>query len=136
MGRLLQRRSGEVLQRSVQARGLRRMSSALVDLAYPVHLESDVVLRNGRTLRMRPVRTGDGERLRALFASLSPRSLHSRFFATCTAEEALRYAPVEVDYVRDFGLVGEMGGEIVAVAHYFGSPKQPDVAEVAFTIAD
>lgn len=112
------------------------MTTVPVEAAYPAHLESDVVLRNGRTLRMRPVRANDAEGLRAFFTSLSPRSLHARFFGVCTPEMALRYAPAVVDYVRDFGVVGELGDEIVAVAHYFGSQKRPQIAEVAFTIAD
>jgi acetyl coenzyme A synthetase (ADP forming)-like protein len=105
-------------------------------LAYPAHLESDVVLRTGRTLRIRPVRPEDCEGLRALFAGLSKRSLYTRFLDVRSPEEALRYAPADVDYVHDFGVVGEIGGEIVAVAHYFASTKRPKVAEVAFTICD
>ena len=112
------------------------MTTVPMETAYPAHLESDVVLRNGRTLRMRPVRPEDAEGLRSLFAALSPRSLRSRFFNACSPEDALRYAPPVVDYVRDFGVVGEDGGEIVAVAHYFASRKHPATAEVAFTIAD
>jgi len=112
------------------------MTIAEAEVAYPAHLESDVVLRNGRTLRIRPVRVDDRERLRAFFTTLSPETLHARFFAMCTADQALVYAPATVDYVHDFGVVGEIGDRIVAVAHYFGSPRHPSVAEVAFAIAD
>ena len=59
-------------------------------IAYPAHLESDVVLRNGRTLRIRPVRPDDAEGLKRMFGSLSTESLYSRFFDLRTAEEALR----------------------------------------------
>jgi len=41
-----------------------------------------------------------------------------------------------VDYDRQFALVGETAGRIVAVAHYFRLPRQPDRAEVAFTVGD
>jgi acetate---CoA ligase (ADP-forming) len=103
---------------------------------YPAHLESDVVLRNGRTLRLRPIRPEDAEGVRAMYAQLSSDSMHMRFFDVRSPEEALRYSPADVDYVRDFGVVGDIGGEIVAVAHYLGLPKRPELAEVAFTIAD
>src|ERR1051325_4438624 len=102
----------------------------------PAHLKSDVVLRNGRTLRLRPIRPEDGEGVRAMYAQLSGDSMHMRFFNVRSPEEALRYSPANVDYVHDFGVVGEIGGEIVAVAHYLGLPKRPELAEVAFTIAD
>src|SRR6266511_4330912 len=105
-------------------------------IAYPAHLESDVVLRNGRTLRIRPVRPDDAEGLKRMFGNLSRESLYSRFFDLRTAEEALRYSPVDVDYVRDFGVVGQVGKDIIAVAHYFAFPRRPTAAECAFTIAD
>jgi acetyl coenzyme A synthetase (ADP forming)-like protein len=103
---------------------------------YPAHLESDVVLRNGRTLRIRPVRPDDAAGLMRMFGNLSTESLYSRFFDLRTAEEALRYSPVDVDYDRDFGVVGQVGEDIIAVAHYFAFPRRPNTAECAFTIAD
>jgi GNAT superfamily N-acetyltransferase len=112
------------------------MSIAEPEVAYPAHLEADVVLRNGRALRIRPVRIDDHERMRAFFSTLSPETLHARFFAVCTADQALIYAPSQVDYVHEFGVVGEVGSRIVAVAHYYSSAQDPRVAEVAFAIAD
>ena len=103
---------------------------------YPAHFESDVVLRNGRTLRLRPVRPDDHDPLLEFYRDLSPDSLYYRFFDVRTPEAALEYSPVDVDYVRDFGVIGEIGGEIVGVAHYLSSAAQPKVAEVAFAIAD
>ncbi|HUJ14288.1 MAG TPA: GNAT family N-acetyltransferase [Thermoanaerobaculia bacterium] len=103
---------------------------------YPAYLESDVVLRTGRTLRLRPVRYGDREHLIRFYTRLSPDSLHSRFFDSRTPESAADATPADVDYRREFGIIGEMGSDIVAVAHYFSSEKQPDVAEVAFAIRD
>ena len=103
---------------------------------YPAHFESDVVLRNGRTLRVRPVRPEDRDAILQLFAGLSRDSLYMRFFDTRTPESALRDSPTVVDYQTDFGVVGEMGGALAGIAHYFRSTKNPRVAEVAFTIAD
>jgi acetyl coenzyme A synthetase (ADP forming)-like protein len=104
--------------------------------AYPSHLESDVVLRTGRTLRIRPIRSDDRTSLLAFFSALSPASLRSRFFDLCSPASALAGSPTDVDYSNDFGLVGELGGDIIGVAHYFRCAHRPTVAEVAFTIAD
>ncbi len=103
---------------------------------YPAQFETDVVLRNGRTLHLRPVRAEDRARLVGFYSRLSPETLHARFFDLCTPDRAVTYSPAEVDYDRDFGVVGESGGDIVAVAHYFASKRRPKIAEVAFAIAD
>ena len=103
---------------------------------YPAHFESDVVLRNGRTLRIRPVRPTDDEELLRFYRALSADSLYMRFFDTRSPELALRDSPAEVDYASDFGVVGEVGGSIAGIAHYFRSVRRPRFAEVAFAIAD
>jgi acetyl coenzyme A synthetase (ADP forming)-like protein len=103
---------------------------------YPMQFESDVVLRTGHTLHLRPIRPDDRERLLAFYGHLSPATLHARFFDLCTPERALTYSPADVDYDREFGVIGENLDGIVAVAHYFASRRRPDVAEVAFAIAD
>jgi len=105
-------------------------------LPYPAQFESDVVLRNGRTLHIRPIRAEDSPQLLEFFRALSARSLRSRFFGGRTPDAALRDTPVDVDYDNDFGVVGELSGDIIAVAHYFRIRDNPKFAEVAFTIAD
>jgi acetyl coenzyme A synthetase (ADP forming)-like protein len=104
--------------------------------AYPAHLEFDVVLRTGRTIRLRPVRHSDGPQLVEFFRKLSPEALYARFFDLRTAEAAAACAPADVDYQRCFGMVAESAGEIAGVAHYFASPRHAEVAEVAFAIRD
>ncbi|MGH9419761.1 MAG: GNAT family N-acetyltransferase, partial [Thermoanaerobaculia bacterium] len=96
--------------------------------AYPTQFESDVVLRTGHTLHIRPIRPDDRDRLLAFYAGLSPESLHARFFDLCTPDQALTYSPADVDYDREFGVIGENGDGIVAVAHYFASRRRPEVA--------
>lgn len=104
--------------------------------AYPVQYESDVVLRTGRTVHLRPVLPEDRERLLRFYRALSPESMYSRFFDTRDPEAALEATPSRVDYVRSFGVIAESGGEIVGIAHYFASERNPKSAEVAFAIAD
>ncbi len=107
-----------------------------MSLAYPAHLEADVVVRTGRTLRIRPLRRGDETALRAFFAGLSPGALHSRFFDLRSVDAAMASAPVDLDYDDAFGLLGEVNGAIAGVAHYFRLRHHRERAEVAFTIAD
>jgi acetyl coenzyme A synthetase (ADP forming)-like protein len=103
---------------------------------YPAHFESDVVLRNGRTLHMRPVRPEDGETVLQLYRGMSRDSLYMRFFDVRTPDAALRDSPTALDYETDFGILGELGGEAVGIAHYFRSRKNPAIAEVAFAVTD
>lgn len=98
--------------------------------------ESDVVLRNGKTLHVRPVRAADRDGLLDLFRHLSADSLHFRFFDVRKPEAALEATPYAIDYHDEFGLVGELGGKIESVVHYFRSRKDPERAEVAFTVSD
>ena len=104
--------------------------------AYPMQFETDVVLKTGHTLHLRPIRPDDRDRLFTFYARLSPVTLHARFFNLCTPDRALTYSPADVDYDREFGVIGESNDGIVAVAHYFASPRPQHVAEVAFAIAD
>lgn len=103
---------------------------------YPAHLETDVVLRTGRTLYMRPVRPDDVAAMRSFFGHLSSDAIHSRFFDLRSVDRAMESAPLEIDYRDVVGLVGMIGTEIVGVAHYFRSSRRPESAEVAFTVAD
>jgi acetyl coenzyme A synthetase (ADP forming)-like protein len=103
---------------------------------YPSNDESDVVLRDGSTLRLRPVRPEDGEALRAFYARLSNDSLYFRFHGGLSdgASEVSRL--LRADYENEFALVAEAGGRLSGVATYSRDPQAPDRAEVAFTIAD
>jgi acetyl coenzyme A synthetase (ADP forming)-like protein len=98
--------------------------------------ESDVVLRDGSTLRLRPVRAEDRDRLIELYDRLSPDSRRFRFFAAISGSEAEVSRLLQADRERDCVLVAEAGGRISGVAVYFREPQAPDRAEVAFAIAD
>jgi acetate---CoA ligase (ADP-forming) len=104
--------------------------------AYPQEEERDVVLRSGSTLRLRPIRMLDAPALLAFYQRLSPDSLYFRFFSLPRVDAERAAGFCRVDYDRQFALIGETAGRIVAVAHYFRLPKRPDRAEVAFTVED
>ena len=111
-------------------------SAAPAPAIYPAHEESDVVLKSGATLRLRPIRPEDAAKLLVFFQRLSPDSLYFRFFSVPRLDVKKADAACQVDYENTFGLVGETSGRIVAVAHFYRDPKRPERAEAAFTVED
>ena len=102
---------------------------------YPEQLEADVVLRDGSTVRVRPVRPGDEGSLGTFLAGLSEESRWLRFFGgTSVAGQARRAA--EVDYANRFGLVATSGSDDGIVGHAEFIRADGERAEVAFEIAD
>lgn len=104
--------------------------------AYPGHYACDVVLRNGSTLPLRPIRAGDADALLAFHQHLSSESLHLRFQYSGGTSQAVATRLAVVDYHDSFGLVAESNGTICAAAHYYRHQRAPEKAEVAFAVAD
>jgi acetyl coenzyme A synthetase (ADP forming)-like protein len=102
---------------------------------YPSQWEADVVLIDGGTAHIRPIRADDFDNLRALHSRLSPQSIYFRFFSPIpkVPEAQLRHL-VEVDYRDRFALVAELDGEVVAVVRY--DRGNDTAAEVAFVVED
>jgi acetyl coenzyme A synthetase (ADP forming)-like protein len=104
--------------------------------AYPWYREVDVVLRDGITVHVRPIRAEDAPALAEFFRTLSLESRLLRFFSAAvdTTREAVEEAGV--DYQRSDGLLAMAGpsGRIVAHALYVASG--PTTAEVAFAVDD
>lgn len=105
-------------------------------VAESMQYDSYVVLRDGSTLHVRPVRPEDEARLGELHDRLSRESLYFRFFSIPKVNPAEVARLLNADQERRFVLVGESGGHISAVASYDRDDRAPDRAEVAFTIAD
>lgn len=103
---------------------------------YPAYREADVVLRDGSTVHLRPVRSGDEAALLELFAGLDADSRTFRFFSGATDLEAAAKQLADVDYERRYGLVATRGdgGRPLGHGTYVGT--EPGRAEVAFAIAD
>src|SRR5215218_8042567 len=100
---------------------------------------ADVILRDGGTLRLRPPRSEDVESLLGFFERLSERSFYLRFHGAPTVRPSLVEPFLEPDWVERGALVGTLAGgggqEIVALATY-ARLRDPEAAEVAFTVAD
>jgi acetate---CoA ligase (ADP-forming) len=104
--------------------------------AYPVELESAVLLADGRPAEVRPILPSDLQLLQDLHGRLSDQTVYFRFFGPrreLPRREFERF--VTVDYVDRLALVALVDGELVAVARYDRAPAELD-AEVAFVVRD
>jgi acetate---CoA ligase (ADP-forming) len=99
----------------------------------------DVILRDGRTLRLRPPRGDDTEALLDFFGSLSERSRYLRFHGFTQVGPKLVEPLLEPDWDERGALLGTLAEEdeerVVAVANYVRL-RDPSLAEVAFAVAD
>ncbi len=104
---------------------------------YPARYESDILLRDGSTLHLRPIKPDDVKSLLEFHKRLSPRSIYFRFFSPLPelGEERAK-ALANVDYEDTFALIGELGGRLVGVARYYRDQNTRNRAEVAFLIED
>jgi acetate---CoA ligase (ADP-forming) len=99
----------------------------------------DVILRDGRSLRLRPPREEDADALLEFFRSLSERSLYLRFHGFPTLDRKVVEPLLDPDWAERGALLGafaEDGVErIVGVANYVRL-RDPAAAEAAFAVAD
>ncbi len=99
-----------------------------------------IKLRSGREVAIRPIRPDDGERLKAAYRALSPKSKYQRFLAPKPrlTEMDTQYL-VQVDGVDHVALVAtspERPDWIIGVARFVRLPEDPEVAEFAIVIGD
>jgi acyl-CoA synthetase (NDP forming)/RimJ/RimL family protein N-acetyltransferase len=103
---------------------------------YPQRWEADVVLADGGTMAVRPIRPDDAERIVRFHERQSPESIYFRFFSPrprLSERDVERFT--HVDYVDRMAFVGLIGDELVGVARYDRHRARSD-AEVAFFIDD
>jgi GNAT superfamily N-acetyltransferase len=95
-----------------------------------------MVLRDGRTVSIRPLGEDDGERLRRLFFRLSPLSVYRRFLSPLPAprDEGLARL-LDLDHCNREALAAVDDDDIVAVARYARSPGS-EAADIAIVVAD
>jgi acetyl coenzyme A synthetase (ADP forming)-like protein len=97
---------------------------------------ADVVLRDGSTVHLRPIRLDDDVRLLDLLHRMSAEALYYRFLSVprIDHDKAMQLVRVDPDHQRV--LVAECAGRIVATAGYYTTEHAADCAEVAFAVAD
>jgi acetate---CoA ligase (ADP-forming) len=104
---------------------------------YPAHLETDVVLRDGRTVRVRPARPDDRERLEDYFIALSDESRRLRFWGQAVDISTQARNAVEIDYVDHLTVLAFAGpelGDVVGGAQYIREADRR--AEIAMSVSD
>jgi len=108
--------------------------------AYPSQYETEVLLKDGSSILLRPIRREDTECWLTFIHRLSRRTLYLRFLSVppeMGQEDAVRFCTV--DYTNTFAFVAEVlkeqRKEIVAIGRYYRLPNKHS-AEVAFAIED
>ncbi len=97
---------------------------------------AEVVLRDGSTVSVRPVKEDDFDGLLALLEGMSPESRRLRFFSgAADLRGAARWA-ASADERHSVGLVATTGDPPAIVAHGAYERIDGDRAEVAFEVAD
>jgi acyl-CoA synthetase (NDP forming)/RimJ/RimL family protein N-acetyltransferase len=103
---------------------------------YPAAWEADVVLSDGGTVHLRPIRPDDGPRILDFHSRQSPESIYFRYF---TPRPRLSEKEVDhlthVDYVDRMAFVALRDDDLIAVARYDRWPTRSE-AEVAFFVDD
>ncbi|WP_432557470.1 GNAT family N-acetyltransferase [Granulicoccus sp. GXG6511] len=110
-------------------------AAAVSTMPYPGHWEKDVLLADGSTAHLRPVRPDDDDRLIAFYARVSPESKYLRFFApypVLSAKDVERFT--QVDHNDRVALILTVGPNMVAIGRY--DRIDDSEAEVAFLVED
>ena len=111
------------------------MSALSAEARYPREREAEVVLRDGATVHVRPVRIDDGPAIHAFLEAVSPESIAFRFFGAANLDWATSWS-VDVDYLNRYGLVVESGSPRTIVSHAMYARIDSTRAEVAFLVSD
>jgi acetyl coenzyme A synthetase (ADP forming)-like protein len=116
--------------------GARTLHADRVSATYPAHREATVVLRDGSTVAVRPIRAEDEAELARFLSALSMESLVFRFFAAIANVDGMAKTMVRVDYRSRYGIVAVAGTEGRLVGHAMYVEIGHGKAEMALTIAD
>jgi acetate---CoA ligase (ADP-forming) len=96
---------------------------------------TDVILRDGSTLRLRAPLAEDADALVEFFSSLSEHSRYLRFHGFPALGPKLVQPVLEPDWRERGALLASLDGRVVAVANWVRL-RDPRAAEVAFAVGD
>src|SRR5258705_13803635 len=101
-----------------------------------VAVGSDVALKDGTPVHIRPIRPEDDHLLIEWFRHLSTETIYQRFFTNMSElpPAMARYA-ANAHFVNRMALVAESGSELIGVVRYERT-EDPAVVELALLIAD
>lgn len=106
-------------------------------IPHPAYLESDVVLRDGSTVRIRPARRADATRVEDYLVSLSPETRRLRFWSAAVNVREFAAKIVDVDYEDHLTLLvlhGGAEGTMIGGAQY--SRMDGGRAEIGLSVND
>jgi len=102
---------------------------------YPPADAVDIPLRDGSTVRVRPVRASDREAIGRFLRSMSRESLYFRGLGYPNIESLTDWS-IDVDYADRYGLVVTAGADEAIVAHAAYVRTSEQLGEVAFEVSD
>ena len=100
-----------------------RVQSAIVP--YPRELESDITLRDGRVMHLRPIRPDDATAVKRFLESVSHEDIRARFHgALRDFSGPLLVRLTQIDYDREIALIGFQDGDDLplGVVRYYTDP--------------
>src|SRR6476620_6300116 len=100
----------------------------------------DVILRGGRTLRLRPPTEEDADGVRRFLTELSPTSMRLRFHGARRVDDAMVASFLEPDWTSEGVLLATAVGaderdRVIGLASFIRL-RDPRLAEVSFVVAD
>jgi len=104
---------------------------------YPAEWDRNAALRDGTSIRIRPILPTDADGLQHMVSRMSRQAVYHRFFQVKThlEPEELK-AFTKLDYNDRMALVATRGDQIVGVGRYWRDDEAPDTADVAFAVID
>ena len=114
---------------------MRHLPSPVLEADAVAAITTDVILRDGSTLRLRSPARNDAGALLAFFEGLSQRSLYLRFHGLPRVDRAIVEPYLDPDWAERGALVGVLDDRVVALANYVRL-RDRTAAEAAFVVAD
>ena len=104
---------------------------------YPKDWELNVALRDGTSIKIRPILPSDADGLQAMLGRMSRKTVYHRFFQV---KERLEPEELEaftrLDYLDRMALIALRHDQIIGVGRYWRDPDNPELADVAFAVID
>jgi len=105
--------------------------------AYPIDWEQSAVLKDGGTVRIRPIVPADAAALQAFVANMSSESSYFRFFRVKRRLEPEELEDfTHLDYHDQMAFAAIVDGRLAGVGRYNAKHCPDGFAEAAFTVAD
>jgi len=104
---------------------------------YPGDWEHNVALRDGTTVRIRPIKPDDADGLQHMLSRMSRQSVYQRFFQVKTHLEPEELeAFTQLDYCDRMAFVATRSDVLIGVGRYWRDDENREIADVAFAVVD